>query len=76
VAFLGFAAALLALLLWTAPLGPAWIEAVVAALFAVGAALSFVGISRSPPARRRLAVIALGCNAFGLFGLLILYVVG
>ena len=73
----GLAAGVLALTLWVSALSLRWLDGLVAALFVVGLALAVAGYARAADERtRRLAIIAIGWNAFGLAVLLALYAAG
>lgn len=73
----GLAAGVAALVLWVSPLSWRWLDLVVALLFAAGLALAGAALWRGADARtRRLAVVALGWNAFGLVTLATLYASG
>ena len=73
----GLAAGVLALAVWVSALSLRWLDDLVAALFAVGLALAVSGYARAADERtRRVAVIAIGWNAFGLAVLLALYAAG
>jgi hypothetical protein len=61
----GFAA----LFLWVLGAPIARLDALVAALYAVGAALSALAWLRGTPEARRLAVVGIGLNAAGLIAL-------
>ena len=71
----GLAAGVAALVLWVSALAPRWLDGLVAALFAVGLGLAVAGCARGADVRaRRLGVVAVGWNAFGLLALLAAYV--
>jgi hypothetical protein len=73
----GLAAGVVALALWVSPLSLRWLDGLVAALFAVGLALAVAAYARGADERtRRLAIVAIGWNAFALAVLLALYVAG
>lgn len=73
----GMALAFAALLLWVAGVPLSWLDALVLALFAAGLALSVVAYLRGRDlVVRRLGVVGIGCNAFGVVLLAILYAAG
>ena len=73
----GLTAGVAALALWVSALPWRWLDALVAALFVLGLGLAAAGYARGADERtRRVAIIAIGWNAFGLAMLLALYAVG
>lgn len=73
----GLAAGVLALVLWVSALPWRWLDALVAALLVAGLALAAWGLVRGATTRtRRVAIVALGWNAFALVTLAILYASG
>jgi len=73
----GLTAGVVALALWVSALSLRWLDVLVALLFAVGLVLAVVSYARGADDRtRRLGIIALGWNAFGLATLLVLYAAG
>ncbi len=73
----GLTVGVAALALWVSALSLRWLDALVATLFAAGLALAVAGYIRGGDERtRRVAIIAMGWNAFGLATLLLLYAVG
>lgn len=73
----GLVAGVAALVLWVSALSPGWLDGLVAALFAAGLALAVAGYLLGGDARtRRLGVVAVGWNAFGLLALSALYLLG
>jgi hypothetical protein len=73
----GLAAGVTALVLWVSALSLRWLDGLVAMLLVAGLALALVGYLRGADERtRRLAVLAIGWNAFGLATLALLYVAG
>jgi hypothetical protein len=73
----GLAAGVLALALLVSALSLRWLDGLVAALFAVGLTLAVAGCVRPADERtRRLAIVAMGWNAFGRAVLLALYAAG
>jgi hypothetical protein len=73
----GLAAGVVALALWVSAVRLHWLDALVAALFTVGLALAVASYVRGADGRaRRLAIVAIGWNAFGLATLLALYTAG
>jgi hypothetical protein len=73
----GLLAGVTALVLWVSALSPRWLDGLVAILFVAGLALSLAGYLRGADDRtRRLGVVAIGWNAFGLAMLAMLYVAG
>jgi len=73
----GLLAGVAALVLWVSALSLRWLDGLVAGLFAAGLVLAIAAYARGADARtRRLGVVALGWNAFGLLMLLALYVAG
>jgi hypothetical protein len=73
----GLAAGVAAIMLWVSALSLRWLDAAVAMLFVAGLALAVASYLRGRDARtRRLAVVALGWNAFGLAAFSILYAAG
>ena len=73
----GLTAGVAALALWVSALSMRWLDSVVAILFAVGLVLALASYVRGADERtRRLGVVAIGWNAFGLTALLVLYAVG
>ena len=70
----GLTAGVAALVLWVSALPVRWLDGLVAALFVVGSVLALAGYVRGADARaRRVGVIALGWNAFGLLIFLAVY---
>jgi hypothetical protein len=73
----GLVAGVIALVLWVSSLSLGWLDAAVALLFVAGLGLSICGYALGANNRaRRLGVIAIGWNAFGLAALAIVYAVG
>jgi hypothetical protein len=73
----GLTAGVAALVLWVSALSMRWLDGAVAVLFAAGLVLALASYVRGADARtRRLGVVALGWNAFGLAALLVLYAAG
>ena len=73
----GLAAGVAALALWVSALSLRWLDGLVALLFAAGLALALVSYLRGADDRtRRLGIVALGWNGFGLVLLLVLYAAG
>ena len=73
----GLAAGVTALVLWVSALSVRWLDALVAALFVAGLTLAVASYLRGADDRtRRLGVLAIGWNAFGLATLAILYAAG
>ncbi|MDB4966208.1 MAG: hypothetical protein JWN44_1897 [Myxococcales bacterium] len=73
----GLAAGVAALVLWVSALSLGWLDTAVALLFVAGLALSLAGYAFGADERaRRLGVIAVGWNAFGLAAFTILYAAG
>ena len=73
----GLTAGVVALALWVSAVSLRWLDALVATLFTVGLALALVSYVRGGDERtRRVAIIAIGWNAFGLAMLLALYAAG
>ena len=69
----GLCAAFLAFALWVSGISWRALDGVVLALFAAGASASSVGYARAQPGgARRLGVVAIGVNGFGLVLLLLL----
>jgi hypothetical protein len=70
----GLAVGVAALVLWVSAWSLGWLDLLVGALFVVGLGLSLAGYFRGVDERtRRVGVVALGWNAFGLAALAILY---
>ena len=66
-----------ALALWLAALPLRWLDGAVALMLLVGIGLALAAIVRGADGRvRHVGVLALGCNAFGLLALAIVYLVG
>jgi hypothetical protein len=73
----GLTAGVAALVLWVSAISLRWLDGLVALLFTAGLALALASYLRGADDRtRRLGVIAIGWNAFGLATLLILYAAG
>jgi hypothetical protein len=73
----GLAAGVAALALWVSALSLRWLDALVALLFVAGLLLAVASYVRGADDRtRRLGIVALGWNAFGLAALLVLYTAG
>jgi hypothetical protein len=73
----GMAVAFTALLLWVSGLQLTWLDALVLAMFALGLGLSLVAYLRGRDlVVRRLGVVGIGCNGFGVVMLAILYAAG
>ena len=72
----GLGAGVVALVLWVSALPLRWLDGLAAALFAAGLALAVAGYVRGDARTRRLGVVSIGWNAFGLLGLLTVYVAG
>ena len=73
----GLTAGVAALGLWVSAIAMRGLDGVVALLFAIGLALAVASYVRGANARtRRLGVVAIGWNAFGLAALLVLYAAG
>lgn len=73
----GLTAGVVALALWVSAVSLHWLDALVALLFTVGLALAVAGYVRGADERtRRVAIVAIGWNAFGLATLLALYTAG
>jgi len=73
----GLTAGVAALVLWVSAITMRWLDGVVVLLFALGLALAIASYLRGTNARtRRLGVVAIGWNAFGLAALLVLYAAG
>ncbi|HEY2749478.1 MAG TPA: hypothetical protein VGL86_32890 [Polyangia bacterium] len=71
----GLGAGVAALVLWVSTLALRWLDGLVAGLFAAGLALAVAAYLGGTDARtRRLGVVAVGWNGFGLLALLALYV--
>ncbi|MCU1281907.1 MAG: hypothetical protein JWM53_5453 [bacterium] len=73
----GLVAGVGALVLWVSALSLRWLDGLVALLFAAGLALALASYwSGADERTRRLGVLAVGWNAFGLATLAILYAAG
>ena len=73
----GLLAGVVAVVLWVSALSLGWLDLVVALLFAAGLSLSVAGYALGATDRaRRLGVVAIGWNAFGLAALSIVYAAG
>lgn len=73
----GLAAGVVALALWVSAISLHWLDALVAALFGAGLALAVASYVRGADERtRRVGIVAIGWNAFGLATLLALYTAG
>ncbi len=73
----GLAAGVAALALWVSALPLRWLDLLVGALFALGLTLAVAGyVAGAEERTRRVAIIAIGCNAFALAALLALYALG
>ena len=73
----GLAAGVTALVLWVSALSLRWLDGLVAVFFTAGLALALLSVARGADERtRRLGVVAIGWNAFGLATLAILYAAG
>ena len=73
----GLVAGVTALVLWVSALSVRWLDGLVAILFVAGLALALASYLRGADDRtRRLGVLAIGWNAFGLATLAILYAAG
>lgn len=67
----------LALALWVAPLSLRWLDLLVAILFAAGLGAALFGYFDAGDVRaRRLGVVAIGWNAFGLLAVVVVYALG
>ncbi|HXU70657.1 MAG TPA: hypothetical protein VN947_15075 [Polyangia bacterium] len=72
----GLTAGVAALVLWVSALPLRWLDGLVAGLFACGLVLAVAGFARGADTRtRRLGVLALGWNAFGLLILAAVYLI-
>lgn len=73
----GLAVGVLALALWLSALPLRWLDGLVALLFFAGLGLAIAALRRGGDGRvRQLGVLGLGCNAFGLLALAIVYLAG
>ena len=73
----GLTAGVAAFSLWLSAISLRWLDGLVALLFALGLVLAVASYLRGVDDRtRRLGVVAIGWNAFGLAALLVLYVAG
>jgi hypothetical protein len=73
----GLALAVCALMLWAWATTFRWLDAVSLLSFSLGLALSIVGYARGAHLRaRRLAVVGIGCNAFGFAIVMLPYATG
>jgi hypothetical protein len=73
----GLVAGVTALVLWVSALSVRWLDGLVATLFLAGLTLALASYVRGADDRtRRLGVLAIGWNAFGLATLAILYASG
>jgi hypothetical protein len=73
----GLAVGVAALVLWVSAVSLRWLDLLVALLFLAGLALALAGYFRGADERtRRLGVVAIGWNAFGLLAFAVLYAAG
>jgi hypothetical protein len=73
----GLTAGVIALALLVSAISLRWLDALVVTLFTVGLALAVASYVRGADERtRRVAIVAIGWNAFGLATLLALYTAG
>ena len=73
----GLVVGVLALVLWVSAVALGWLDILVALLFLAGLGMSLTGYFMGMTDRaRRLGVVGIGWNAFGLAAVLILYAAG
>lgn len=73
----GLVVGVVALVLWVSAVSLSWLDVLVALLFLAGLGMCIAGYALGAADRaRRLSVLGIGWNAFGLAAVLILYAAG